>query len=145
MVKINQRYEFPEHLHLDRDGHKYLTKDSAREGAASNSYSLHSVLVHSGGVHGGHYYAFIRPDCGVKSVTPGGEADAGQWFKFDDERVTREEGSEAVDQQFGGDGSPPVTAPTHQPFLSKLAKFSNAYMLVYVREADIASVLCPVT
>lgn len=22
---------------------------------------FHSVLVHSGGVHGGHYYAFIRP------------------------------------------------------------------------------------
>ena len=24
-------------------------------------YSICSVLVHSGGVHGGHYYAFIRP------------------------------------------------------------------------------------
>lgn len=23
--------------------------------------SVFSVLVHSGGVHGGHYYAFIRP------------------------------------------------------------------------------------
>lgn len=22
---------------------------------------VYSVLVHSGGVHGGHYYAFIRP------------------------------------------------------------------------------------
>ena len=28
--------------------------------AAHNDYS-YSVLVHSGGVHGGHYYAFIRP------------------------------------------------------------------------------------
>jgi hypothetical protein len=24
----------------------------------------YSVLVHSGGVHGGHYYAFIRPTLG---------------------------------------------------------------------------------
>lgn len=39
-----------------------------------NKYKLHSVLVHSGGVHGGHYYAFIRPD---------GE----NWLKFDDEKV----------------------------------------------------------
>ena len=39
-----------------------------------NLYALHSVLVHSGGVHGGHYYAFIRPD-------------GKRWLKFDDERV----------------------------------------------------------
>ena len=36
------------------------------------------VLVHSGGVHGGHYYAYIRP-----------RLDS-QWLKFDDERVTLE-------------------------------------------------------
>ena len=28
---------------------------------ADVAYVLFSVLVHSGGVHGGHYYAFIRP------------------------------------------------------------------------------------
>ncbi len=39
-----------------------------------NQYRLHSVLVHSGGVHGGHYYAFIRPD-------------GRQWLKFDDDKV----------------------------------------------------------
>ena len=36
-----------------------------------------SVLVHSGGVNGGHYCAFIKP------------AREDSWFKFDDERVTR--------------------------------------------------------
>lgn len=25
------------------------------------NFHIGSVLVHSGGVHGGHYYAFIRP------------------------------------------------------------------------------------
>ncbi|CAD6270085.1 unnamed protein product [Miscanthus lutarioriparius] len=44
-----------------------------------NLYTLHSVLVHSGGVHGGHYYAFIRPTL------------SDQWYKFDDERVTKED------------------------------------------------------
>ena len=39
-----------------------------------NLYRLHSVLVHSGGVHGGHYYAFIRPD-------------GKQWLKFDDDKA----------------------------------------------------------
>ena len=39
-----------------------------------NLYRLHSVLVHSGGVHGGHYYAFIRPD-------------GRQWLKFDDDKA----------------------------------------------------------
>jgi hypothetical protein len=28
-------------------------------------YVLHSVLVHSGGVGGGHYYAFVRPRVGM--------------------------------------------------------------------------------
>nr|KAJ0196973.1 hypothetical protein LSAT_V11C700351310 [Lactuca sativa] len=36
---------------------------------------LGNVLVYNGGVHGGHYYAFIRPTLSDK------------WFKFDDERV----------------------------------------------------------
>ncbi|OEL33203.1 Ubiquitin carboxyl-terminal hydrolase 12, partial [Dichanthelium oligosanthes] len=56
---INDRYEFPLQLDLDRDGGKYLAPDADR--STRNLYALHSVLVHSGGVHGGHYYAFIRP------------------------------------------------------------------------------------
>jgi ubiquitin carboxyl-terminal hydrolase 7 len=62
-----------------------------------NLYKLHSVLVHSGGVHGGHYYAYIRPD-------------GKTWLKFDDTAVTIEDGSNALDEQFGGEdesgGSP---------------------------------------
>jgi hypothetical protein len=50
-----------------------------------------SVLVHSGGVHGGHYYAYIRPTL------------SDQWYKFDDERVTKEELKRALDEQYGGE------------------------------------------
>nr|GEU39103.1 reverse transcriptase domain-containing protein [Tanacetum cinerariifolium] len=52
---------------------------------------LCSVLVHSGGVHGGHYYAYIRPTLSDK------------WFKFDDERVTKEVIKRALDEQYEGE------------------------------------------
>jgi ubiquitin carboxyl-terminal hydrolase 7 len=58
-----------------------------------NLYKLHSVLVHSGGVHGGHYYAYIRPD-------------GKTWLKFDDTAVTIEDGSKALEEQFGGEDEP---------------------------------------
>lgn len=78
-VKINSRYEFPDVLDLDIGNGKYLSPSADR--SVRNRYLLHSVLVHSGGVHGGHYYAFIRPDLDEYA----------QWYKFDDERVTRED------------------------------------------------------
>lgn len=39
------------------------------------TYNLNSVIVHSGGVHGGHYYCFIQD---LKSKT---------WTRFNDEEV----------------------------------------------------------
>lgn len=90
------------------------------------------MLVHSGGVHGGHYYAFIRPKC----------AKGEQWFKFDDERVTKEDQASAVEAQFGGDDDPPGLNGNIPSF--KMARFSNAYMLVYVRDCDRHWVFCDV-
>lgn len=112
------------------------------------------MLVHSGGVHGGHYYAFIKPN-------------GKQWFKFDDEKarwhtrclhssallklvvhgdlasilvtivacallqVSVEDVKKALNEQYGGEdeNSPPGTG--FNTF--KFTKYSNAYMLVYVR------------
>lgn len=42
-------------------------------------------------MHGGHYYAFIRPD-----------GTGERWLRFDDERVTVEDEKAALDEQFGG-------------------------------------------
>lgn len=50
MLKLNDRYEFPEELDLDRDDGRYLSRGADR--SVRNLYRLHSVLVHSGGVHG---------------------------------------------------------------------------------------------
>ncbi|PKI76585.1 hypothetical protein CRG98_003044 [Punica granatum] len=130
MVKINDRYEFPLQLDLDRENGKYLSPEADR--SVRNLYTLHSVLVHSGGVHGGHYYAYIRPTL------------SDQWFKFDDERVTKEDVKRALEEQYGGEEELPQTNPgfNNSPF--KFTKYSNAYMLVYIRESDKDKIICNV-
>ncbi|XP_065870951.1 ubiquitin C-terminal hydrolase 12-like isoform X1 [Euphorbia lathyris] len=130
MVKINDRYEFPLQLDLDREDGKYLSPDADR--SVRNLYTLHSVLVHSGGVHGGHYYAYIRPTL------------SDQWFKFDDERVTKEDMKRALEEQYGGEEELPQANPgfNNSPF--KFTKYSNAYMLVYIRESDKEKIICNV-
>ncbi|XP_057778704.1 ubiquitin C-terminal hydrolase 12-like isoform X2 [Salvia miltiorrhiza] len=130
MVKINDRYEFPLQLDLDRENRKYLSPEA--DSSVRNLYTLHSVLVHSGGVHGGHYYAYIRPTL------------SDQWFKFDDERVTKEDMKRALEEQYGGEEELPQTNPgfNNSPF--KFTKYSNAYMLVYIRESDTEKIICNV-
>ncbi|KAG6417727.1 hypothetical protein SASPL_119919 [Salvia splendens] len=128
MGKINDHYEFPLQLDLDRDDGKYLSPDADRR--VCNLYTLHSVLVHSGGVHGGHYYAFIRPTL------------SGQWYKFDDERVTKEDAKNALDELYGG-------GEEEQPMqkiqgVNKFTKHSNAYMLVYIRDSVKDKIMCHV-
>ncbi|KAI3991323.1 hypothetical protein MKX01_034642, partial [Papaver californicum] len=128
MVKINDRYEFPLQLDLDREDGKYLSPDADRR--VRNLYTLHGVLVHSGEVHGGHYYAFIRPTLSE------------QWFKFDDELVTKEDikvtkediklDDELLEEQYGGEEELPQTNPGFNNTPFKFTKYSNAYMLVYI-------------
>ncbi|XP_043711899.1 ubiquitin C-terminal hydrolase 12 isoform X2 [Telopea speciosissima] len=130
MVKINDRYEFPLELDLDRENGKYLSPEADRR--VRNLYTLHSVLVHSGGVHGGHYYAFIRPTL------------SDQWFKFDDERVTKEDVKRALEEQYGGEEELPQTNPGFNNTPFKFTKYSNAYMLVYIRESDKEKIICNV-
>ena len=129
MAKINERFEFPTVLDMDREGRKYFTADDS-DGEVKNVYRLHSVLVHSGGPNGGHYYAFIRP-LGVE-----------QWYRFDDERVTKVKEKEAVESQFGGLDN--TQHPGHTPQW-KHPKISSAYMLVYVRESAIPEINIDVT
>ncbi|KAL5712099.1 ubiquitinyl hydrolase 1 [Ranunculus cassubicifolius] len=118
MVKIDDKYEFPLTLDLDRENGKYLSPDSDR--GVRNLYTLHSVLVHKSGGSGGHYYVFIRPTL------------SDQWFKFDDVNVTKEDGKTAVEEQYGGEDS------------FKFTKCSSAYMLVYIRDSDKDKIICDV-
>lgn len=50
-----------------------------------------------------------------------------QWFKFDDDVVSRCKKNEAIEQNFGG----------HDEDIS-IRQSTNAYMLVYIRESHIS-------
>eukprot|EP00741_Cyanophora_paradoxa_P021387 tig00021350_g20646.t1 len=121
MVKVNDRYEFFDEIELDQFLHENAED---RKAGKPQRYILHSVLVHSGDVSGGHYYAFIRPN----------KRAADQWYKYDDERVTKATPEQAIQDNFGGEEDAPGFQNRRVMTLSK--RFSNAYMLVYVRESD---------
>ena len=134
IAKFNGRLEFPKLLDLS----PYISPDSA-DRVNPQIYLLHSVLVHSGDSHGGHYFVFCRdprqPD---------------RWFKFDDTRVIRVTEREAVEDNFGSDDSDTASpsdaaSGTQQTRGLKLVKrFTNAYMLVYIRATEVDAVLAPV-
>lgn len=89
------------------------------------------MLVHSGDLHGGHYFALIKP------------TKDGSWYKFDDDRVTPVTDKEVLEDNYGGDMLNGIV-PAHQRTQARsLKKFTNAYMLVYVRESDVDTVLAP--
>jgi ubiquitin carboxyl-terminal hydrolase 7 len=64
-------------------------------------------------------------------------------FKFDDDRVTPALLKEVLEENFGGEqlGGPPNMRPNGRP----MNRFTNAYMLVYIRESRLDEVLAPVT
>ncbi|KAH0981206.1 hypothetical protein GBA52_008383 [Prunus armeniaca] len=68
----------------------------------------------------------------------------GAWFKFDDERVTKEDMKRALEEQYGGEEELPQTNPGFNNAPFKFTKYSNAYMLVYIREIDKEKIICNV-
>lgn len=130
MVKVNDRYEFPETF----DASPYLS-DSADK-SEPYIYHLHGVLVHSGDMNAGHYYSFLKPT----KDSP--------FYKFDDDRVTRATNREALDENFGGEynvnganGGLKVQNPFTRQWSTK--RSMSAYMLVYIRESRLDQVLPP--
>ncbi|KMZ67865.1 hypothetical protein ZOSMA_255G00020 [Zostera marina] len=65
-------------------------------------------------------------------------------FKFDDERVTKEDIKRALEEQYGGEEELPQTNPGFNNAPFKFTKYSNAYMLVYIRESDKDRIICNV-
>lgn len=127
MMKINDRYEFPESF----DASLYLSEDADR--SEPYIYQLHGVLVHSGDLNAGHYYAFIKP------------TKDGWFYKYDDDRVTRATKREVLEDNFGGEGNYPqgaIKGPLQQ---QPAMRQNSAYMLVYIRQSRIDEVLLPVT
>ncbi len=73
-LKINDRLEFYERIDLS----EYMEEKPEKP----MHYLLHSVLVHSGDVHGGHYFGFIRPDCRLFILLGSGFGVSGLEFRF---------------------------------------------------------------
>ncbi|KAI9758437.1 MAG: hypothetical protein M4579_003067 [Chaenotheca gracillima] len=130
MMKVNDRYEFPETF----DASPYLSEEADK--AEPYIYRLHGVLVHSGDFNAGHYYAFLKP------------TKDGHFYKFDDDRVTRATMREVLEDNFGGDydaanGNFSVRNPYTRTSSTK--RSMSAYMLVYIRETRLDNVLPPVS
>ncbi len=89
------------------------------------------MLVHSGDLHGGHYFALIKPDRETR------------WLKFDDDRVTPVTDREVLEENYGGEAINGLISPMQRNQARAMKRFTNAYMLVYVRDAAIDEVLAP--
>jgi len=125
MVKLNTKFEFSRKL------------DLSSFAPNAGTYVLYAVVVHSGDVNSGHYYAHIRP-----SLDQG-------WFKFDDDTVTPCSEYAAVEDNYGGsdlsvwnyfDRTPRELRVAQTPTRMRI---HNAYMLVYIREDMAAQILSP--
>lgn len=130
MCKLNGRMEYPRLLDLG----------ALAEG--SGQYMLHTVIIHSGGVSSGHYYAFVR-------VHDGEAGKACQWVKFDDENVTFCSEQAAIEDNYGGEDmqvwnyfnlSPKDIRSREVPSCTRI---HNAYMLSYVRVDKAEELLAP--
>lgn len=100
-------------------------------------------MVHSGDISGGHYFALIRPEASDK------------WYRFDDERVVPVSKKEVFEENYGDEPlrqhnnempSPPfLNGNTRANSIRMMKRFTNAYMLVYVRKSKLEELLGPVT
>ncbi|WEW56134.1 ubiquitin-specific protease ubp15 [Emydomyces testavorans] len=130
MMKINDRHEFPEEF----DAAPYLSENA--EKSEPWIYQLYGVLVHSGDLNAGHYYAFLRP------------TKDGHFYKFDDDKVIRASMKETLEENYGGEytnisnGNVGVRQPYIKGYSTK--RSMNAYMLVYLRKSRVDDVLVEV-
>ncbi|EEH43818.2 uncharacterized protein PADG_00107 [Paracoccidioides brasiliensis Pb18] len=109
LLKVNDTFSYPEEF----DASPYLSVDSDK--SEPWIYRLTGVVVHSGGVHGGRYWVYLRP------------SPNGSFYKFDDDRVTRAMLRNVIEENYGAEG-----------------KATNAYMLLYVRKSRIDDILVDV-
>lgn len=129
MMKINDRYEFPETF----DASPYLSEDADK--SEPYTYQLHGVLVHSGDLNAGHYYAFLKP------------TKDGPFYKYDDDKVTKATMRDVLEDNYGGEM---MFANGHaqKPVFGRMGpilRSNSAYMLVYIRQSRLDHVLQPVT
>jgi ubiquitin carboxyl-terminal hydrolase 7 len=112
-VKVYDKFFFPATINVK----EFLSPNANRE--VDYTYHLHGVLVHTGTVGAGHYFAFLRP-----SVSP-------QWYRFDDGTVSKVSAQKAIDDNFGTVGFD--------------KRSGSAYMLIYVQDSHRKQIFAPLT
>jgi ubiquitin carboxyl-terminal hydrolase 7 len=127
MTKLNDRYEFPETF----DAVPFLSENADK--SESYIYQLQSVLVHSGDLNAGHYYAFIKP------------TKDGWFYRYDDDKVTKATMREVLEDNYGGEYLPPSGQGYAVQKTTPLIRHNSAYMLVYIRQTRADQILLPVT
>lgn len=132
MIKVNDKYEFPESIDL----RPYLDENALDELSSEDDaiFNLYMVLVHSGDISTGHYYTMIKPTLEDK------------WYRFDDEKVFQVSKKQALDENYGCERLPDdelrkLTRDEYQEYL--LARHTNAYMLVYIKKTKQEEILSP--
>ncbi|KAK2953235.1 putative Ubiquitin carboxyl-terminal hydrolase 7 [Blattamonas nauphoetae] len=90
-------------------------------------YLLHSVLVHSGGTHGGHYSCFVD------------EKLDGEWWEYNDAIARRTTEQQAMQNNFGGVNEDRTRFMN--PWSMMMQNSSSAYFLVYIREQEAEKVV----
>lgn len=123
LVKINDKFEFPEIIDLT----PYLAKSLDKK--SPTLYELFGVLVHQGDATFGHYYCFLRP-----STDP-------QWFEFNDSTVRLVSKAEAIDDNFGGKAS--TKKKSFWGSYDDMKSYSG-YVLVYVKKEEEQSIFEPI-
>lgn len=155
MTKLNDRLKFDTEINLC----KFVENSDGND-----IYVLHSVLVHNGSIHHGHYRAFIRTDL---HLSTDGKLEQPQWYMFDDEVVYPVAEQKAVMDNYGGTQDSalnPIYDETHgnieilellgqyhgglEPTSRKgvdernpLTSTCSAYMLQYLRKSEIPNLL----
>lgn len=126
MVKGKDKHEYPSQIDLA----EFL--DVTADRSQSWVYNLFGVVVHSGDMTGGVYFAFIKP-----SRTEG-------WLKLHDDQVTRAAEKEVFEGCYGGEpiGSTSSLDESNTPDAQKTS--TEAYMLFYIRDSVMDEVLKPV-
>lgn len=108
-LKIKQPFKFDLHIDLNE-----FVRD---KDTTSWTYTLFAVLSHCGNGSYGHYVNYIN-----RSLT-------GTWLKFNDDKISLVQQSDAIDANFGN--------------IDNVDDF-NAYMLVYVRDNQATDVFASV-
>ena len=108
MMKINSACEFGDSLDFDKliestdsfllsqprrcssELHSQQSSQYAKTFTSEgrNLYHLHAILCHSGSLHRGHYYSFLRVGKPQETLDTTGKCfDDGSWIKFNDQNV----------------------------------------------------------